>query len=70
MKIERLRVPEGEGYRTARYFVRPGSRRGKWLWLDPAQVPEFEGKVGWFEIERIKGGWKVLHEVPEPSWLR
>lgn len=71
VKLERLLVPDGAGgERTARYFIRPGSRRAPWMWFDPEKVPPFEDEVGWFEMERIKGGWKVLHQVPQPPWDR
>jgi hypothetical protein len=70
-KIERLNVPDGRGGTcTARFFVRPGSRSRPWIWFDPVQVPPFEEEVGWFEMERVKGGWKVLRQIDKPSWER
>jgi hypothetical protein len=70
-KLERLKVPDGQGETcTARFFIRPGSRSRPWVWFDPKQVPPFEEEVGWFEMERIPGGWKILHQVPKPAWER
>lgn len=71
VKLERLCVPDGQGgCITARYFIRPGSRSRPWTWFEPGQVPAFDEEVGWFVIERIRGGWKVLHQVPTPAWVR
>jgi hypothetical protein len=60
LKIERLPGPGGITYR---YLVRPGRRRGQWIWFDPHEVPEFEGAFAHFECERIPGHWKVLRQV-------
>ena len=36
--------------------VRSGQRHGRWIWFDPADVPELRsGETGWYEIERICG---------------
>lgn len=51
-------------------FVRPNSRRGAWIWFEPDQVPEFEGDMGWFEIERRTGGWSIVRQVEKPAWAR
>lgn len=68
MKLERLVIPNGEGDQTtARFFVRPGSRNRPWIWLNPAEVPPFDGAAGWFELERIQGRWKVLRQVSAPG---
>jgi len=67
-KINRM---ANEG-RTLRFFIRPGSRKGRWHWFDHDQVPEFEGEEAHFECERVKGGWKVLSQVEDPlkRWRR
>lgn len=65
LKVERL---PGPGDRTLRYFVRPGSRKGKWLWFDPEDVPPFEGDNAFFECKRVRGGWEVLRQVERPPW--
>lgn len=60
-KLERLNVPDGQGgTRTASFFIRPRSRNRPWTWFNPEQAPPFDDEVGWFGLERVKGGWKVL----------
>jgi hypothetical protein len=66
-KIERLR---GVGRETLRFFIRAPSRRGRWIWFDRGEVPEFEGDHAWFECERVKGGWAVRRQVETPPWAR
>lgn len=68
-KIERLRSGADDGRRTMRYFIRPGSRSRAWKFFDVGQVPGFEGESAWFEIDRAKGGWTFLREVPSPGGL-
>ena len=52
--------------------VRPGHRRGTWIWFDLADTPELKsGEKGWYEIERIRGGpprgkWRVIGPAPCP----
>jgi hypothetical protein len=46
----------------------PTARKGTWRWFDPWHVPDFDEPEAWFELERIKDGWKVLDQVPTPSW--
>ena len=68
-KLERLTISDDKGGTcTARFFIRPGSRSRRWVWFDPEQVPPFEEETGWFEMERVKGGWKLLRQVPRPGW--
>jgi hypothetical protein len=62
MKIERQDAAHQDG-RTLQYFVRPGSRSGSWIWFKLHEVPDFDGDEALFECERVKGGWKVLHQV-------
>lgn len=57
VKLERL-VMDGPG--QDRWFLRPGSRRGAWVWFDPGEVPFVDARAAWFELERVRGGWKVL----------
>jgi len=70
VKLERLRTHREDGHRTMSLFVRPNSRRGAWIWFEPDQVPEFEGDMGWFEIERRTGGWSIVRQVEKPAWAR
>ena len=53
--------------------VRPGGRHGRWIWFDPADVPELgDGGSGWYEIERLRGAgprarkWRVVGPAPCP----
>jgi hypothetical protein len=62
VKLERLCV-HGPG--RDRWFIRPGSRSRPWIWFDPGQVPFVDAPAAWFEIERIRGGWRVLRHVED-----
>jgi len=62
VKLERLPI-DGPGH--DRWFLRPGRVRGRWLWFDAGQVPFVDARAAWFELERIKGGWRVLRHVPD-----
>lgn len=53
--------------------VRPGHRHGRWIWFDPADIPDLKsGEQGWYEIERIRGAaprprkWRVVRPAPCP----
>jgi hypothetical protein len=68
-KLERRALPPNvEGGRTL-YFLIHGASRPEFL--DTEEVPEFEGDVGWFELERVRGKvwmtWKVIRQVEEPK---
>jgi hypothetical protein len=67
VKIERLRSHADDGLRTLSYFIRPGSRRRPWKFFDPDQVPDFEGESAWFEVDRTRGAWTILRQVPPPG---
>ncbi|MBL8772219.1 MAG: hypothetical protein JNK30_12630 [Phenylobacterium sp.] len=60
VELERLNV-HGPG--KDRWFLRPGSRGRSWLWFDPEQVPFVDARAATFELERVRGGWKVLRLV-------
>ena len=57
--IERLT----NGDQTLRYFIRPGSRSRPYRWFELWEIPEFVGRTARFEMERIKGGWKVIRQI-------
>jgi len=59
-KLERLHV-HGPG--KDRWFIRPGSRSGSWKWFDAEQVPFVDAREAYFELERVRGGWKILRHV-------
>lgn len=63
--IEKLTGHADEGGVIYRYFVRPGSRSRPWIWFDRDEAPPFEGNKALLEIERVKGGWRVLGSTPE-----
>lgn len=68
-KLERRALPPNiEGGRTLFFLVHGIGRPD---FLDPEQVPDFEGDVAWFELERVRGKvwrtWKVLRQVKEPE---
>jgi hypothetical protein len=60
VQLERLCI-DGPG--RDRWFIRAGSRKGRWVWFDPHQVPFVDARAAWFEIERVRGGWRVLRLV-------
>jgi hypothetical protein len=64
VRLERLAV-HGPG--KDRWFVRPGSRHGGWIWFDAQEVPFVDGEAADFELERIRGGWRVLRQVEPPA---
>lgn len=66
-KLERLFV-HGPGKDT--WFLRPGSRSRPWVWFEPDAVPFVDAKSAYFEIQRVRGGWRVLRQVEEPAHLR
>lgn len=68
-RLERLRGQPPER-RTLLFFIRAVGRKGRWHWFPPDLVPPFEGDTGWFELERIKGGWRVVRQVDPPPWAR
>jgi len=71
-KLNRVRGHVEDGRPTLFFSVNPNSRRGKWVFFRPDQVPEFDGEVGWFECEKLggRGGWRVVRQVEKPSWER
>ena len=60
VKLERLKV-HGPG--RDRRFLRPGSRDRPWLWFHPEEVPFVSANEALFELERVRGGWKVFRQV-------
>lgn len=66
----RCTMPEAGG--GALYFIVHAGRRP--AFLQPSEVPDFDGPEAWFEVERARGPvwktWKVLRQVEKPSWAR
>lgn len=47
-----------------------GTGRSPLQFFSPHEVPEFEGAVAWFEVERVKNGSRikrVVKQVPAPE---
>lgn len=69
VRISRRSLLESDGGGTLFFVIHSGRRPD---FLDPDQVPEFEGEEAWFEVERarISGRiwptWKVLRQVEPP----
>lgn len=69
VRISRRSLLESDGGGTLFFVIHSGRRPG---FLDPDQVPEFEGKEAWFEVERTRvtgriwTTWKVLRQVDAP----
>ena len=69
VKIARRRLLEQDGGGTL-FFVVYAGRRPEYL--EPHQVPHFEGDEAWFELERVRHSgrawptWKVLRQVESP----
>lgn len=69
VRISRRSLLESDGGGTLFFVIHSGRRPG---FLDADQVPEFEGKEAWFEVERVRIGgriwptWKVLRQVAPP----
>ena len=62
-KVERLTSGSHHGDETLSFFIRPGSVRRPWKFFRPDEVPAFEGRVAWFEIERTRGQWRFVRQV-------
>lgn len=67
VKLERLPVLESGKDSQG---LRPGSRCRPWLWFPAKLVPFVDAREAYFEIERIRGGWRVIRYVDEPAHLR
>ena len=69
-KLVRFRVSSEDGGNTL-YFKMQVGRLG--AFLDPEDVPEFEGEEAWFELERVPKSlgrpwstWRVIRPVDAP----
>lgn len=64
VKLERLAI-YGPG--KDRWFIRAPSRHRPWTWFKAEAVPPVDAHEAYFELERVRGGWKVLRQVDEPT---
>jgi hypothetical protein len=67
VKLERLPI---RGPAEDPWYLRPGSRSRGWLWFEPQAVPFVDATEAYFEIERVRGGWRVVRQVEQPAYLR
>lgn len=66
-KLERKRSLPNDGCRTLSFSVQLGSRSRGYVHFKPSEVPEFDGDVGWFEVERKNGRWHIIRQVEMPA---
>lgn len=69
--LTRVRAQDG----TTLHFTMPAKtqrRRCPLEFLEPANVPEFEGEQAWFELERVSARpwayWRAVRRVDPPAW--
>lgn len=70
-KIARLeRRTDGAG-RTLYFLVPSSDRRKPPAFLDPEDVPAFEGEAAWFELLQVRRGpwlkWRAVRQVDAPQ---
>ena len=70
LKTARLeRRTDGEG-RTLYFMIPSSDRRKPPAFVDPEDVPPFEGAAAWFEVERVRRGpwlkWRAVRRVEGP----
>lgn len=78
-RLTRMAVDEGFGpnrtRRTLRFLLHAQrGLNGPADYVDPENVPEFEGDVAWFEMEKIERGgdhrwpwWRAVRQVEPPA---
>lgn len=64
------RVTDLEG-RTLNFMIPSSDRRHPPQFIPPGQVPDFEGKEAWFELQKLHikpwSTWKVVRQVDKPA---
>ncbi|PZQ44379.1 MAG: hypothetical protein DI570_28510 [Phenylobacterium zucineum] len=72
-KLTRMRVGVGAAQGRTLYFTFPGGTRAgrcRVTFLDPGNVPEFDGDEAWFEVEQVEGRpwafWRAVRRVGGP----
>ncbi|PLR21911.1 hypothetical protein SGCZBJ_20300 [Caulobacter zeae] len=78
-RLTRIAVEEGYGdsqtRRTLNYHLHTvGGLNGPADFVDPKFVPDFEGDVAWFEMEKVERGgehrwpwWRAVRQVEPPA---
>ena len=78
-RLTRMTVDEGYGAartrRTLNFHLHTkGSLNSPAQYVDPKDVPEFEGDVAWFEMEKVERGgehrwpwWRAVRQVDPPA---
>jgi hypothetical protein len=62
-KVMRSATLPNAGSRTLYFSVLLGSRSRGHKFFEPHEVPDFEGDIAWFEIDRSKGQWRFVRQV-------
>jgi len=72
-QLTRCRERTGDLKSRTLYFTFPGGRKGTRstsTFVDPKDVPEFEGEQAWFEVELVAGKpwsfWRAVRQVEAP----
>jgi hypothetical protein len=63
VKLFRSRNRPEAGGETLFFHTESGDRRHPSMFFQPEDMSDFEGESGWVEIERIRGGWRVVRQV-------
>lgn len=78
-RLTRIAVAEGYGptqaQRTLHFLLHTASGLGSRAdYVDPRHVPDFDGDVAWFEVEKIERGgdhrwpwWRAVRQVEPPA---
>lgn len=79
-KLTRVTVGMGPNSGRTLHFTMPGGKKGTRsavTFIDPENVPEFEGKEAWFEVEQVERGagrmwpwWRAVRQVDPPEGAR
>lgn len=64
IRLERVNREHPDG--PTIFFVERGSRKNRSRFYDPSVVPEFEGWVGFFEVERKGKAVTFIRQVNGP----
>ena len=70
VKLTRITCPDGEGLRTLHFTFEGGQRRSsraRCSFIEPADVPAFDGEEAWFEVEEVIAKpwpfWRAVRQV-------
>jgi len=78
-RLTRMAIDEGYGANKTRrtlnfHLHTKGGFNSPVQYVDPKNVPEFEGDVAWFEMEKVERGgehgwqwWRAVRQVEPPA---